>query len=155
MTNWNDPNTPCQVCHGDGTVLVEDATGAPTRQQTCPMCGGRGNTLYVGEKREDRLHEWDKRLVWLCFGTFGLILTNGWGPWALSVTVNPLLFLVHLVCWLTAIVGWILWWCNRRPSTRATKHAPGFTTDREKAALGIFGGVAAGRAAWDSYKKKF
>jgi hypothetical protein len=144
-------------------VLLEDATGRPTQERPCPYCQGQQNQGWVSAKREATLNLWDKRRKSLIIATIAMFLLNGWSAWDPSggdgQYIYSVLFLIHIVLWLALIVGWWAWWANRRPKEEkpgfTPKHAPGFTDDRERNALALFGlGLAARNALGHLFKDK-
>jgi hypothetical protein len=145
----------CAVCYGRGYVLAEDPSGAPTHEVACPYCHGYGHQGWIAERRAHRFDRWDWFRNALIFVTIGMFLGNGWATWDPGEIGYDWLFGVHVLLWLAVIAGWILWAIKRRPGEeRKTKywvngqvvethgqtprHAPGFTDEREQAALGIF-----------------
>jgi hypothetical protein len=146
----NHQETECAICYGRGWVLMEDGSN---RTITCPYCHGQRHQGWVSEHRVDRFKVWRKRRNWLIVATVLLLVTGfGGDP---SSTAGDNLLLLHLVLWLVLLAGWIFYWINRRPKEEkpgfTPKHAPGFTDDREKTALGIF---AAGVAARSLFGRK-
>jgi hypothetical protein len=135
--------TECAVCYGRGWVLQEDASGRPTVEVTCPYCHGRRSQAWLPERRAGRFQVWHKRRNILIIATIAL-----WACGNAFNTSNPYsssggdLMLLHIALWLAVIAGWVVYFIQRRPKQEkpgyTPKHAPGFTTDREKTALGLF-----------------
>lgn len=148
------PQGRCEVCVGTGTVFVEGPGGAPAGSKPCPLCGGRGTDEYVAENREARASFWQGLGPKLLMATGLLIWSNDWG-WSWS---NDMLYTLHLLLWLPLIAGWVIWLINRPPSRRSScrqaKHAPGFTDDREKVGLALFGAAVLAGEAIESHRKK-
>ena len=138
----------CEVCAGTGTVLVEGANGAPSGTRPCPMCSGRGNDAYVAEHREATMEKAGWLGPKLLALTGLLIMSNSWG-WS---WVGPL-YVIHLLLWPVLIGFWIKWLIVRPPSRRQSKHAPGFTDDREKFFIAGATAAATLRGMWDQHER--
>ena len=163
----SDPRTTCQVCQGQGTVWVDNPDGSPAGQQTCPVCSGQGGTAFMARRIDAWFDHWAKyRRIFLA-AMIGLVVFDHLAPSLVNDT-GPLHGFLLLV-WIVLIGAWFACWANRQPKhmsngqlsrpekggqPRQPQHAPGFTTDREKASAAAFGAVIAARSAWDSYKKK-
>lgn len=165
----SNPYTTCQVCQGRGTVWVDNPDGSPAGEQTCPVCSGRGGTAFVLERVNAWFDHWAKwrKLFW--WSMVALLIFDRLAPGLVNGDTGRLHTPLLLV-WMFLVPAWFVMWVKRQPKHRSDgslsrperggqprqpKHAPGFTTDRERAGLGIFAGVVAARSAWDSYKKKF
>jgi hypothetical protein len=140
----------CEVCVGTGTVFVEGPNGTPAGSRPCPLCGGRGTDEYVGENREARATFWQGLGPKLLIATGLLVWSNDWS-WTWSP--DPI-YALHLMLWPVLVVGWIIWLINRPPSRRQSRHAPGFTDDREKIGLGLFGAAVLAGEAIENHRKK-
>jgi hypothetical protein len=114
--------TECALCYGRGWVMQEDSAGMPTHEIACPYCHGQRSAGWVVERRQSKFNAWDKRRNLLIIAT-------------VAAFVWPYLGLF-------VIAGWVAYWINRRPKEEKpgyhSKHAPGFTDEREQTALGIF-----------------
>jgi hypothetical protein len=126
-------------------VELEDESGAPRRQVECPYCKGAKNNLWVAEKREVRTHNYNaNRLI----GKGGMLFltglawqTNHLWPSYDGSTGSSWLLLAHWGVWILVVLGWVAMFMHPhrgvKPGRRSSKHAPGFTTDRERMALGL------------------
>jgi hypothetical protein len=142
---WAQHNqeTECSVCYGRGWVLQEDASGRPVHEMPCPYCHGQRSAGWAVEHRASRFKFWDMVALPLVFATIALVVFGGAfstsDPYSMA---SSYLFGLHLLLWLVLIAGWILWWIHHRPKEEKPgyrpRHAPGFTDNREAAALGIF-----------------
>lgn len=150
---WLQQNqdTECAVCYGRGWVLQEDASGVPTHEVTCPYCHGQRTQAWVPQHRENRFKLVDKRRNILIAATIGLwaignLFSNG-DPYSQA---GGDLLLLHIALWLAVIAGWVMYFIKRRPKYEKPgyrpTHAPGFTDDHERNALGLFGAGLAVRS---------
>ena len=142
--NWE--NIECQPCRGRGVVLVEDAQGLPTHEVVCPYCGGRQDSSWVAERRhrEGVRKAVHRRLAWLA-GIL-VVLYNLLPRTALVAGLFAMLWLPMIWAWIVAPTALLF----RAP--RIFKgHAPGFTDDREVAALGLFAAALALKGEWDAH----
>src|SRR5215831_6416693 len=163
--DWVDHNqeTECAVCYGRGWVEYQTPPAAGSNhgqsmEVPCPYCHGRRDQGWAVERRSKRFDVWDRRRNWLIGATIVLFITGNAWPDA-GYDPGPALYLwgLHVLLWLALLAGWVLWFINRRPKQEThhkqwhpggqttwappppARHAPGFTTDQEKNALGLFG----------------
>lgn len=148
--DWDNPNQPCEICLGRGWVELEDASGAPTQRVECPYCKGRKNSLWVAERRHARTHNYNaNRLIYkgaLFFAT-GLMwqTRHAWPYYNADSTASAWILLAHWALWILIALGWLVLFMHpeRNKKTRRTRHAPGFTTNRERTWLtGLGAGIA-------------
>jgi hypothetical protein len=81
-----------------------------------------------------------------------MLFTNDIAAWNASGAGkmgNPYLLALHLLLWALLVAGWVLLFRNR-PPIGETRHAPGFTDDRERTALSLFATGIAAKWAYDS-----
>ena len=163
-SRYENPKVACAICNGTGRVLTERPDGAPRAWIQCTYCKGRGNALWVVERKEriwgpvapgqggtDRLHHFH---VLPELARRVRCLTR--------VTAN--LGLEHALCWLALLVGWVTYWTSSHKQWSADggttyvqappRHAPGFTDDRERAALTILGAGIAAKGKWDHHERQ-
>jgi hypothetical protein len=137
--SYYDPDLACVPCRGTGWLAQEDASGAPNTQVTCPYCQGKGTTWWVAPNRLKRLvrpRVWTTAVaVWL---TYSLFPAHH--------------FLLHMALLVPVVAFLALTWKRPSlwPSLPRRQHAPGFTDNREKTALGIFAAVVAARSLFGS-----
>lgn len=145
---WVQANSAmeCKACTGRGWVWQEDASGMPTTQVQCPYCQGWRNQGWVVNRRDERFDMWRKRRTKVLIAGAALLVFGG---------VLPVL--LYLGGLLACIIAFFVCHANRRPKDQpaaqpwnpevgppgqmpnaAPRHAPGFTDQRERDALGIF-----------------
>jgi len=154
--NSSPDDIPCQVCTGKGYITAEAADGMPLQLTTCPYCGGDGANTWVEvravARRQNEARRATHLLVGLIIATLVVYSCHS-VVWFSADTPGPG-FGIYLLLWLGLIAGWIRYWIIRPPKQGKAKHAPGFTTDHERMAVGAFAAVVAARAAWDEHIKK-
>jgi len=121
---------PCKVCTGLGVVALTDPQGNLVRWEPCHFCQGSTTDEWVRDRREARFKFWDKVRIVLIIAT--LVVFSAHSEWWVSPDTPGPGFGLYLVAWVAVLVGWALWYVNRRPRRRtAPRHAPGFTEQAE------------------------
>jgi hypothetical protein len=143
-------NTPCQPCHGQGYIAVEDVAGMPASHwEPCPFCHGTAHAGWLDDKRANRVdHQTKKRRVLLAV-TIGWVFCYGLPPIQMARATYgdawAWTFLVWVLAGMALVFAWVVTPSSRSANRARTWHAPGFNTNREAAALGLFGAALAAR----------
>ena len=150
---WNEPDTACMPCRGQGWIIQENDQGAPGTWVQCPYCHGTGTSWWVAPKREQRLSRFTTRRKVIAGLAGALLLTGNLWPPAADSTWTAYLFILHVVLWIALAFAWAASPPRRQvdPQHPKYRHAPGFTTNRERTALGLFGGFLGVRSMFDHH----
>jgi hypothetical protein len=145
----------CGICNGFGWMYLESSEGAPTQQVVCRYCKGRGGH-EVREWSDSKIRLRRCLQVLLVCATIAMLATNNVTAWNTSGSGpvgNPALVALHCVLWVLLVAAWVLL-LRHRPPKGQSRHAPGFTDDRERAALGLYGAALGAKWAHDSRRRQ-
>jgi hypothetical protein len=147
----------CTVCDGRGWTYLEHPDGSPAEEVPCSFCGGEGDEAWVEEMAKLRAENQMLLTIFARVFTVGYVIAlyalRNWPWWSLgSNHVYPVVLYIGL--WF-AVLPLGLWaflgrsMPRRAKSQRASRHAPGFTDDREIGAAVLWGTAIAAKGAWD------
>jgi len=140
---WDEPDTACMPCRGQGWIVQENDQGAPASWAECPYCHGSGTSSWVAVKREKRLSRFTSRRKVIAGLAAVLLLTGNLWP---SIDgggsdFGAYMFVLHILLFIGLAFAWAASPPRRQVDPQAPqRHAPGFTTNRERTALGLFAG---------------
>lgn len=140
----------CAVCRGTGKGYIEHPDGTLT-EIACTYCHGRQDDTWVADHRRRSWNRLTKFKLGIGVYMALLVLTNGIPAWSVNGDGPPAAFVLHCLAWLIGLAGCYWWLINRKvKAPRPSKHAPGFTDDREVLMGGAFLGGALLKTKWDS-----
>lgn len=149
---WED--TPCQPCHGQGYIAVEDVPGQPASHwEPCPFCHGTANAGWLDARAAVRVDAQTKKRRVLLALTIGWVFCYGLPPVQTALATYgdswAWTFLVWVLAGMALVFAWVITPPARKKAKSAAWHAPGFTDNREVASLAAFGTALAARHWYD------